>query len=85
MSAHVTSCDREYSFMWLLGLVSNVSRDLSCGFIRDVVSNYLLYLGAFHRICFINCKLLIYSMIILDSITCQTVVSDPSFFVLISR
>ena len=85
MSALVTSCDREYSFVWLPRFVSNVRRDLSGGFIRDVDLNYLLYLVLFHCTCLINCKLMIYSMMILDSITCQTVVSDPSFLVLRSR
>ena len=85
MSTLVTSCDREYSFVWLPRFISNMYRDLSCDFRKDVVSNYLFYLGSFHRICFINCKLLIYSMMILDSITCSTVVSNPSFLVLRSR
>ena len=38
------------------------------------------YLVPFHCTCLINCKLLIYSMVVFDSITCQTVVSDPSFW-----
>ena len=47
MSAIVTSCDREYSFVWLPRFISNVCRDLSCGFIRDVVSSYLFNLVLF--------------------------------------
>ena len=47
MSALVTSCDREYSFVWLPRFISNVCCDLSCGFIRDVGSNYLFYLVLF--------------------------------------
>lgn len=46
---------------------------------RMLCSNYLFYLVPFHCTCFINGKFLIYSMVIFDSITCQTVVSDPSF------
>ena len=85
MSALVILCDGEHSFVWLPRFAFNVHRVLSCDFIKDTVSNYSFYLVSFHCICFINCKLLIYSMIILDSVTCQTVVSDPSFLVLRSR
>ena len=85
MSALVTPCDKEYSFVQLPRFISNVCRDLSCGFVRDVDLNYLFYLVLFTVLVFINYKLMIHGMIILDSITCQTVVSDPSFLVLRSR
>ena len=85
VSALVTSCGGEYSFVWLPMFISNVYRDLSCDLAKDVVLNYLFYSGSFHHICSINYKLLICSMIIRDSVTCQTIVSDPSFLVLRSR
>ena len=39
MGVLVTSCDGEYSFMWLPMFISNVDRDLSYDFTKDVVSN----------------------------------------------
>ena len=47
MSALVTLCDREYSFVWLPMFISNVYRDISCDFTKDAVSNYLFYLSLF--------------------------------------
>ena len=48
MSALVTSCDRECSFVWLLRFVSNVHCDLSCYLTKDVVFQLFVYLVPFH-------------------------------------
>ena len=47
MSALVTSCDREYSFVWLPRFISNVYCDLACDFTKDVVSIYMFLFGFF--------------------------------------
>ena len=80
MSAFVTSCDRECSFVWLPSFISNVFHDLTYGFIRNVVFELFISFGSFHCNCFTNCKTMIYSMVVFDSIACSTVVSDPSFW-----
>ena len=47
MSALVTSCDRECSFVWLPRFVSNVYRDLSSDLTKDVVFKLIVLFGSF--------------------------------------
>ena len=55
-------------------------RYLSYSCIRNVVLSYSFHLVLFTILVSINGKIMIYSMIVFDSIACQIVVSDPSFW-----
>ena len=78
VSALITLCDGECNFVWSPSFMSNVLW-LVIWFHKEFRCQLFHSLGSFHNTCFINCKSIFYSMVVFDSITCQTVVSDPSF------
>ena len=60
-------------------LSPSVYHELSYGFTKDVVLIYFFYLVLF-TVHVLSIVILIYSMVVFESITCQTVMSDPSFW-----